>query len=415
MKVVRGYKTELDLSNVQRTVCMKHAGVSRFAYNWGLARSQEAYRETSKRPTAIDLHKQLNALKPSEFPWMYETSKCAPQEALRDLEQAYKNFFRRVELKKQGKWKGKLGFPKFKKRSKAIGSFRLTGSIKVFSDAVQLPRLGRVRLHEHDFIPTDGKIRSATISEQAGRWFVSVQMEVEQEKPTPTATSAIGVDLGIKTLATLSDGKWIANPRALKHAQKRLKRLERQKARRKLGGKNRKKSCKKLAKQHARVANIRKDAAHKLTTSLCKNHALVGIEDLHVKGMLANHKLAQAVSDSNFGEIRRQLEYKSTWHSVQLAVVDRWFPSSKMCSACGWIDEDQDLSDRRFLCHECGLVLDRDLNAAINILKEAVRTTGSFSESYAYGQGSTGNVDGGCETALAEVGTNHLCSRSTNV
>src|SRR6266516_1192848 len=415
MKVVRGYKTELDLNDEQRTACMKHAGASRFAYNWGLARSQEVYHAIGKRPTALDLHKQLNALKPSDYPWMYEVSKCAPQEALRDLEQAYKNFFRRVELKKQGLWKGKLGFPKFKKRSKAIGSFRLTGSIKVFSDAVQLPRLGRLRLHVHDFIPTDGKILSATVSEQAGRWFVSVQMEVEQEKPTPTATSAIGVDLGIKTLATLSDGKWKANPRALKHAQKRLKRLERQKARRKLGGKNRKKTCKKLAKQHARVANIRKDAAHKLTTSLCKNHALVGIEDLHVKGMLANHKLAQAVSDSNFGEIRRQLEYKSSWHSVHLVVVDRWFPSSKMCSACGWIDEDQDLSDRTFICHECGLVLDRDLNAAINILNEALRTTGSFSESYAYGQGSSGNVDGCCETALVEVGTNHLCSMSTNV
>jgi putative transposase len=134
-----------------------------------------------------------------------------------------------------------------------------------------------------------------------------------------------------------------------------------------------------------------------------------------VKGMLANHKLAQAVSDSNFGEIRRQLEYKSSWHNVHLVVVDRWFLSSKMCSACGWIDEDQDLSDRTFICHECGLVLDRDLNAAINILNEALRTTGSFSESYAYGQGSAGNVDGGCETALVEVGTNHLCSMSTNV
>lgn len=415
MKVVRGYKTELDLNNEQRTACMKHAGVARFAYNWGLARSIEVYRETSKRPNAIALHKELNALKPSQFPWMYEVSKCAPQEALRDLEQAYKNFFRRVELKKQGKWKGKLGFPKFKKRSKAIGSFRLTGSIKVFSDAVQLPRLGRVRLHEHDFIPTDGKILSATVSEQAGRWFVSVQMEGEQEKPTPTATSAIGVDLGIKTLATCSDGMIFANPRALKHAQKRLKRLERQKARRKLGGKNRKKTCKKLAKQHARIANIRKAVAHKLTTSLCKNHALVGIEDLHVKGMLANHKLAQAVSDSNFGEIRRQLEYKSSWHSVHLVVIDRWFPSSKMCSACGWIDDDQDLSDRTFICHECGLVLNRDLNAAINILNEALRTTGSFSESHAYGQSSSGIVNGQGETALDEVGTNHLCSVSTNV
>src|SRR5437667_6958966 len=288
MKVVRGYRTELDLNDEQRTACLKHAGCARFAYNWGLARSVAAYRTTGKRPTAIDLHRDLNKLKKTEYPWMYEVSKCAPQEALRDLEQAYRNFFRRVALKKQGKWKGKLGFPKPKKKSKAIGSFRLTGSIKVFSDAVKLPRLGRLRLYEHDFIPTDARVLSATVSEEAGRWFVSIQVEIEQDKPAPTATSAVGVDLGIKTLATLSDGKTFANPRALKHAQKRLRRLERQKSRRKLGGKNRKKTCKKLAKQHARVARIRRDAAHKLTSYLSTNHALIAIEDLHVAGMLKN-------------------------------------------------------------------------------------------------------------------------------
>jgi len=331
---------------------------------------------------------------------------CAMQEALRDLEKAYKNFFRRGDLAKAGKWKGKLGFPKPKKKSKAIGSFRLTGSIKVFSNVVKLPRLGRLRIHEHDFIPTDAKVLSATVSEQAGRWFVSIQVEEEQEKPVPTATTAIGVDLGIKMLATCSDGMIFANPRALKHAQKRLRRLERQKSRRKKGGKNRKKTCGTLAKQHARVANIRKDAAHKLTSYLCKTHALVGIEDLHVAGMLKNHCLAQALSDSNFGEIRRQLQYKSTWHGVHLVVIDRFCPSSKNCSACGWIDEDQDLGDRTFICQECGLMLDRDLNAAINILHEALRTTGSFSGSDAYGQDSSGLVSISGETALEEVGTN---------
>jgi len=170
--VVRGYKTELDLNNEQRTVCMKHAGASRFAYNFGLARSKEIYHATGRRPTAIDLHKELNALKQTDYPWMYEVSKCAPQEALRDLEQAYRNFFRKVELKKVGKWHGKLGFPKPKKRSKAIGSFRLTGSIHVSADAVQLPRLGRLRLHEHGYIPPGARILSATGSEQAGRWLV---------------------------------------------------------------------------------------------------------------------------------------------------------------------------------------------------------------------------------------------------
>ena len=164
MKVVRGYKTEVDLNNEQRTACLKHAGASRFAYNWGLTRSKEVYRATGKRPTAIELHRELNKLKQSDFPWMYEVSKCAMQEALRDLDKAYKHFFRRVALKKQGKWRGKLGFPKLKKRSKAIGSFRLTGSIHVYPDAVQLPRLGRIRLHEHDFMPMDAKVLSAMVA-----------------------------------------------------------------------------------------------------------------------------------------------------------------------------------------------------------------------------------------------------------
>jgi putative transposase len=407
MKVVRGYRTELDLNDEQRTACMKHAGCARFAYNWGLARSKETYRATGKRPTAIDLHRELNALKKTDYPWMYEVSKCAMQEALRDLEQAYKNFFRRVELKKQGKWKGKIGFPNPKKKSKAIGSFRLTGSIKVFADAVQLPRLGHLRLHEHNFIPTDAKILSATVSEEAGRWFVSIQVKEEKDAPAPTTTSAIGVDLGIKTLATLSDGKTFAHPRALKHAQKRLRGLERQKSRRKLGGKNRKKTCKKLAKQHARVANIRRDVAHKLTSYLSKNHALIAIEDLHVSGMLKNHKLAQAVADSNFGEIRREIEYKSNLYGAHVVVIDQWYPSSQLCSACGWRNTEQTLADRIFVCEECGLVLDRDENAAINILAEALRSTESSSETYACGQSSAGTVNGRCETALDEAGTTH--------
>src|SRR6266566_821093 len=412
MKVIRGYKTELDLNNEQRTWCYQHAGAARFAYNWGLARSQEVYRATGKRPSALDLHKELNALKKTDFPWMYEVSKCAMQEALRDLDNAFKHFFRRLALKKQGKLKGKVGYPVFKKKSKAIGSFRLTGAIHVFEDAVQLPRLGRLRLHEHGYLPTNAQVLSATVSEKAGRWFVSIQVQENCEKPVPTAPTAIGVDLGIKTLATLSDGTTFENPRALKHALKKLKRLERQKSRRKTGSANRKKTCRKLAQQHARVATIRKDATHKLTTYLCKNHALVAIEDLHVAGMLKNHCLAQAVSDSNFGEIRRQLEYKSASHGTHLVLVDRFYPSSKTCSGCGYIKPELSLSERTFVCEDCGMVLDRDLNAALNVRRAAVS---SIDTQNASGERSTGSVNGRCETALVEVGTNQLCGLSIQV
>jgi putative transposase len=415
LKITRGFRTELDLNDQQRTACLKHAGASRFAYNWGLARSVEVHHTTGKRPTSIDLHKELNKLKQSDYPWMYEVSKCAPQEALRDLDKAYKHFFRRVELKKQGRWKGKLGFPKPKKKSKVIGSFRLTGTIRVFSDAVQLPRLGRLRLHEHDFLPTNTKVLSATVSEEAGHWFISIQGELDTERPVPAAGSAIGVDLGIKQLATLSDGKLFANPRALKRAQKRLRRLERQKSRRMLGGKNREKTCKTLAKQHAHIAHIRRDATHKLTSYLCKNHAVVAIEDLHVAGMLKNHVLAQAVSDSNFGEIRRHIEYKARLYGCHVVTVDRWYPSSQTCSACGWRDGERTLADRTFVCVQCGLVLDRDLNAARNILRVALRSTASSAGSHACGHSSAGSIIGCCETALAEAGTNHLRSMSTQV
>lgn len=402
MKVVRGYKTELDLTNVQRTAYLKHAGAARFTYNWGLARKQAAYKAGEKVPSAIDLHKILNALKRASYPWMYEVSKCAMQEALRDLDGVYKNFFRKVKLKAQGQYKGKLGFPKFKKKRKAIDSFRLTGSIKVFSCAVQLPRIGTVRLHEHDYIPTDAKILSATVSEQAGRWYVSMQVEEEQERPVPTTTTTIGVDLGIKTLATLSDVRIFENPRALKHAQKKLSRLEKQKSRRVKGSKNRAKTRKAIATTHAHIAHIRKDAAHKLTSYLCKNHALVAIEDLHVAGMLKNHCLAQAVSDSNFGEIRRQLEYKAAWHGTHLVTIDRFYPSSKTCSACGYVKPELSLSERTFICEDCGTVLGRDLNAAINIRTVAVS---SIDTQNACGVGSSGILATACETAHVEAGT----------
>lgn len=403
MRVVRGYKTELDLNNVQRTTCLKHAGCARFTYNWGLTRSQEVYRTTGKRPTAIDLHKELNALKKTDYPWMYDVSKCAPQEALRDLEKAYKQFYRKLKLKAQGKLRGKLGFPRFKKRSKGVGSFRLTGSIKVFADAIQVPRLGRVRLHEHGYIPTDAKVLSATVSEQAGRWYVSVQVEQDVASPVCVATSAIGVDLGIKMLATLSDGMTFENPRALKHAQKTLRRLEKQKSRRKKGSKNREKTRKRLAKTHARIAHIRQDASHKLTSYVCKNHALIAIEDLHVAGMLKNHCLAGAVADSNFGEIRRQLDYKAQWHGVHLVPIDRFSPSSKTCSGCKYVKPELDLSERVFLCEECGLVMDRDLNAAINIRRVAVS---SIDTQNACGVGSAGSLARESETSCDEAGTN---------
>jgi transposase len=235
MIILRAYKTELDLNNVQKIACTRHAGAARWAYNLGLARKMEAYRNGEKVPSAIDLHRELNILKKGELSWMYEVSKCAPQEALRNLDQAYAHFFRRVKEKKAGR-KIEAGFPKFKSKKNGLGGFRLTGAIHIFDNSIQLPRLGRLRLKECGYLPVEGvHILSTTVSERAGRWFVSVQVEREIPHPKATYKPVVGVDLGILALATFSDGTRIENPRALKRDLGKIKRLQRVVSRRQKG------------------------------------------------------------------------------------------------------------------------------------------------------------------------------------
>ncbi|GHO48441.1 hypothetical protein KSX_66040 [Ktedonospora formicarum] len=265
--MIRGYRGELDLNNAQKTRCRKHAGAARWAYNYGLRRKQETYKAGQKTPTAIDLHREINALKPSE-PWMYAVSKCAFQEGLRDLDAAFKHFFRKCRLKKEGTWKGKCGYPRYKSRKKAIGGARFTGSIRVSAGAIQLPRLGRLRLKEHGYFPLNGKISSATIHEQAGRWFVSICVHEEAKDPQPATGDVIGVDLGVKTLATLSDGRTFENPKALRKKITALKRTSRHHSRKVKGSRNRQKAKQRLSRMHARIANVRNDALHQATAQI---------------------------------------------------------------------------------------------------------------------------------------------------
>ena len=371
MKIKRAYKVELDLNNKQRTACLRHAGAVRFAYNWGLRRKITAYEESSQTLTAIELHRELNVLKQTAFPWLYEVSKCAPQEALRDLDRAFQNFFRRVE---NGE---KPGFPRFKSRKRGAGSFRLTGTIRVSEKHIQLLRLGQLRLKERGYLPVESEtlhIFSATVSERAGRWYVSLQ--VEEEIPTPSLARGepVGIDLGIKALATCSDSRVYQNPKALYKADRKLRRLQRTVSRRQPGGKNRRKAVVQLRKQHERVANIRHDALHKATSSIVaktkpndERPCAVVLEDLNVSGMLKNHRLARAIADVGMHEFRRQMTYKTAWYGVDLLIADRWYPSSRMCSHCGSVRSSLALSERIYLCPACGLALDRDLNAAINL------------------------------------------------
>lgn len=394
--MIKSFKTELDPNNKQKTLFAKHAGCARFAYNWALNLLQENNKkkkeeeklylknrkslnlpelseqelkkyhiEQSKkylRPNAIDLHKLINTKKESEFPWMYEVSKWSVQNALRQVETAYKNFF--FSLKSKNK---KTGLPKKKKKDQR-DSFTLDNPIIVFENCIQLPKIGKVRLKEHNYLPL-GKQSKATVSKRANRWFVSVSCEIPEIQKKELKQEKLGVDLGIKSLITCSDGTQIKNSDKLKKLQKTLKRTQRKLSKQKKGSKSRQKTKFKLQKLHYKISCSRNDIIHKTTTLLAKTklEETIVMEDLNVKGMMKNHNLSQAIINVGMGEFKRQLLYKTQWYGKRLEFADRFFPSSKMCSKCGWINRNLKLSDRVFKCQECRLEIDRDLNAAINL------------------------------------------------
>jgi len=407
MIILRGFKTELDLNGAQKTACARHAGAARFAYNWGLARKIAAHRAGEKVPTAIQLARELTALKRTELSWLYAVSKCAPQEALRNLDQAFVHFFRRVRLKQRGQWRGAVGFPRFKSKKSGHNRFRLTGSIHVYEQAIKLPRLGRLRLTERDYLPTTGaRILSATVSERVGRWYISVLVEIEIADPEPAQESIIGVDLGVKALATTSEGLVIPNPKALQQRLRKVKRLQRAVSRKTTGSANYRKACLKLARLHQHVANVRRNALHQATTRLAKTKSAVVIEDLNVSGLRGNHKLARAISDVGLREFRRQLIYKGTWYGCRVIIADRFFPSSKRCSGCGHIRKQLALGERQFKCEVCGFSCDRDLNAARN-LEQWPGTTASSAESHACGEEKFMAVPLNGQVLFSETGTGH--------
>ena len=371
MLIIRAYRYELDPNNVQRTSLYQHAGVARFAYNWGLEQRILLYRENTgidRLTDAMRQHKLLNSIKKAQFPWMYEVSKCAPQEALKDLHKAFQNFYRGL---KKGQ---KVGFPKFKRKGEK-DSFRLTGTIRFHGRRIQLPRIGKIRLKERRRQYHEGRILSATIRRRADRWFVSVTVEEELPGPAEGTGPPVGVDLGIKTLATLSDGNTFANPRALRRNLRKLRRLHRSLSKKRKGSRNREKAKLQLARLYLRTFNIRQDTLHKLTTHLAKSHSKVVIENLNVSGLLKNHRLAQAIADAGFYEFRRMLEYKCRWYGSELVIVPRTFPSSKLCSRCGHRKQDLSLAEREYHCEECGLRINRDLNAALNLVAVSLPET----------------------------------------
>ncbi|MFY7804339.1 MAG: RNA-guided endonuclease InsQ/TnpB family protein [Limnoraphis robusta] len=357
------FKTEINPNNKQQTAFIRHAGTPRHAWNWGLSitlgileHNKANPNKKIKFPTGIDLHKWLVALVKPENPWYYESSKSAPQNALRNLAIAWKRCFKKVSKQ-----------PRFKKKGRG-DSFTLDGSISLEPFRVKLPRIGWVRTSER--LPNNIKPKSVTISRQADRWFISFSFEVEPMS-TPKTVNVVGVDLGVKSLATLSTGEVFEGAKSYRKLESKLSRLQWLNRRKIKGSVNGQKAQLKIAKLHKRSADIRKDTLHKLTTYLAKNHSQIVIEDLNVSGMMANRKLAKAIGDMGFYEFRRQLEYKSKLYGSELIVVSRWEPSTKRCSNCGHLKDSMLLSERVYQCENCGISLDRDLNAAKNLASMA--------------------------------------------
>jgi len=385
------HRIRLAPNGAQEDYFRRACGTARFAYNWALSEWEKAY-AAGDTPNEASLRKLLNSLKAEQYPWMLEVTKNAVQQAIKNLGAAYKNFFDDVQKAKRGeiKWKN-VRKPKFKKKGKSRDSFRAdNGPDKLHPNAVdvdgyriKLPVIGWVRMREE--IRFLGRILSVTVSRQADRWFASIAVEADHVVPDRIDTNSAGVDLGVTTLATVAgkDGvEKIEAPKPLKRLLGKLKRLQRSLSRKAKGSCNRAKAKTKLARLHARISDIRSDALHKLTTHLIRAYRVIGIENLNVSGMLKNHCLAKAISDLGFAEFRRQLEYKATLYGSNVIIVEQWFPSSKVCSDCGFKAESMPLSTREWTCANCGEAHDRDANAAYNLrtaASSAVAARGAMS------------------------------------
>ncbi|MFG3690656.1 IS607 family element RNA-guided endonuclease TnpB [Micromonospora sp. NPDC047740] len=409
MKAIQAYRFALDLTPSQERAVLAHAGAARVAYNWALARvkavmDQRAAERSYGVPDELltptvgwslaKLRKAWNQAKPDVAPWWPECSKEAYNTGLDNLARGLKNWSDSRTGKRAGR---RVGFPRFKSRRRATPSVRfITGAIRVEADRkhVVLPRLGRLKLHEsarklaRRLEAGTARILSATVRRDGGQWHVAFCVEVERAERTPTRPQAVvGVDVGITHLAVLSTGEMLPNPRHLDEAAQRMRRLARQMSRRVgpdrrtgLRPSNRwERARQQVARAHARVANLRRDGLHKLTTRLASKYGTIVVEDLNVAGMLRNRRLARQVADAGFGEIRRQVAYKAEWNGGRRIVADRWYPSSKTCSDCGAVKAKLPLRVRTYLCDSCGLALDRDLNAARNLaaLAREVTTAGS--------------------------------------
>jgi IS605 OrfB family transposase len=403
LMLIQAYQFALDPTPSQERALNSHCGAARFAFNWGLrlVKCLLDKRETDASVavpwTLAALRRAWNRDKDEVAPWWRENSKEAYSSGLDALARALGNFSDSRAGRRNGR---RVGFPRFKAKHRTRPSCRFTtGAIRVEPDRhhVVLPRLGRLRTHESTrklarrLEQGTARILSATVSHVGGRWLVSFACEVQRaQRPPRQRAGVVGVDVGVRHLAVLSTGEQIPNPAPLDLGLHTLRRLNRQLVRRQgpvaPDGSRRTPSAgwrrtqARLARAHARVANLRRDGLHKLTTKLAKKYGTIVVEDLNVAGLLGNRRLARRISDTGWGELRRQLSYKTTWARGRLVHADRFYPSSKTCSGCQVAKAKLPLSMRVFHCDACGLTLDRDLNAARNLARLAEHVAGSGPE-----------------------------------
>ena len=356
--MILSHKIRIYPNKEQEVFLKKSCGVARFAYNWGLAEWERQYKNGEK-PDWIKLNKLFNSIKKDEFPFVREVSCCCALNAIANLGKAYKNFFDR-----------RAKYPKFKKKG-VHDSFRLANNVFCINGKhIKLAKMQPMRMAEE--LRFDGKIMSGTVSCVAGKWYISIAVDVQKDITLPKTGKYVGVDLGVKDIAITSDGYKFVNPRWIQKSEKKLKRLQRELARRKRASKRRERTRLRLARKHNQVSNQRRDWLHKITTFLVRNYDVIALEDLNVRGMVKNHNLAKAITNVAFGEFNRQIEYKTQMYGKQIYRVDRFFPSSKTCSVCGCVQDKMPLNVREWTCPDCGVHHDRDINAATNLLRQAM-------------------------------------------
>lgn len=353
---MKAFKTRIYPTEEQKVLIEKTFGCCRFIYNKSLETKINVYKQDGTNLSAYDLIKQITVLK-QEHEWLREVEVIALQQSVLDLEQSYKHFFKEHK-----------GFPKFKKKGDK-DSFRTFNMRYSSRHHIRLPKIGDVKTAER--IKSKWHIHSATVSKRAGKYFISLLIDYEPPKVQKTG-EMVGIDLGIKTFATLSNGKQYENIKTLAKYEDKLARQQRILSRTQKGSNNRRKAKEKVAQLHMKIANIRQDYLHKMSYEIANQYSLVAIEDLNVNGMLKNHNLAKNISDCSWGEFVRQLQYKCEWYDCELRQIGRFEPSSKRCSVCGYKMAEMPLSVREWDCPNCGSHLDRDLNAAINILNIAL-------------------------------------------